>query len=320
MSGAPPAVDGLAEYLAALRAEVEAAGVLVPGSPRAPRPAVLGDTGSEPDAPVIGGARPLVAVATTGGPEAETMRQAMVASALGADLVEVRADLVDPESGADAQGLAASWASPALATASLLAAEGQHTPVLLTVRTAAEGGGADVDADRYRQTLLETIRFLGEARSTGRFALVRAVDVEIAHGCLDELADAAHEAGLLVVASAHVFTTTPGQQEMEDLLDRMQRQGADVAKLAVMSREAPDAHEDVIALLGATARSRAELEIPVITIAMGEQGAPTRLLGGVFGSALTFATAGSGASAPGQLDISTVRQALALVAGQSDGG
>ena len=34
MSGAPPAVDGLAEYLAALRAEVEAAGVLVPGSPR----------------------------------------------------------------------------------------------------------------------------------------------------------------------------------------------------------------------------------------------------------------------------------------------
>nr|WP_306468493.1 type I 3-dehydroquinate dehydratase [Actinomyces sp. 186855] len=312
-----PDGDRLAQALAALRAEVEAAGLSVPGGPRAPRPVPLGAVGPAGGAgvagPVLGGPVPLIAVATTTGSEAEAMRQAVVASALGADLVEVRADLIEPEpdSTAPSQGRAAAWASPALATASLLAAEGRSTPVLLTVRTTAEGGAADVDDAAYRRTLLETIRFLGEARATGRFDLVRAVDVEIARGCLTEASTAAHEAGLAVVVSAHFFTSTPGQEEIVALLSRMQQEGADAAKTAVMPRDGQAGHDDVLTLLRATARARAELEVPVITMSMGEQGVPTRLLGGVFGSALTFATAGAGASAPGQPEITQVRQALA---------
>ncbi|WP_167202818.1 type I 3-dehydroquinate dehydratase [Actinomyces respiraculi] len=333
MSGAPAQPDavltGLAETLAALRPEVEAAGISVPGSPRAPRPVTLGRDGSagpvplgEEDGeaggagaagPVLGGPVPLIAVATTADSEAEAMRQAIVACTQGADLVEVRADLIEPDSTVTTGGQAAAWASPALATARLLAAEGHTTPVLLTVRTSAEGGGADVDDATYRRALLTTIRYLGQARATGRFEAVRAVDVEIARGCLGEAVEVAHEVGLAVVGSAHFFTSTPSQEEIVTILRRMEKEGADVAKIAVVPRDGQGGHDDVVTLLRATAQARAELEAPVITMSMGEGGVPTRLLGGVFGSALTFATASGGASAPGQMPIELVRAALELL-------
>jgi 3-dehydroquinate dehydratase-1 len=81
--------------------------------------------------------------------------------------------------------------------------------------------------------------------------------------------------------------------------------GADVAKIAVMPQRA----EDVLALLDATLRAARELPIPVAGMSMGGLGAASRLCGGVFGSALTFAVAGA-PSAPGQMPVGEVRAAL----------
>ncbi|MGK2349146.1 type I 3-dehydroquinate dehydratase [Actinomyces sp. W5033] len=301
----------LTAALAALRAEVEVGGARAPGSPRAPRPVPLGTA-------VLGGTLPLVAVATTAGSEPEAARQALAASTRGADLVELRADLIEPEPGAPAapQHLAAAWTSPGLAAARLLAARQRTTPLLLTVRTTAEAGGADVDDATYRRALLTAAGLIGEARSTGLAENVRAIDVEIARGCLGEVSSAAHVAGLAVVASAHFFTSTPSEEQVVSLLRHMQQEGADAAKLAVMPRGGSAGHDDVLTLLRATARARAELEVPVITMSMGEQGVPTRMVGGVFGSALTFATAGARASAPGQPQIAEVQGVLARLASQ----
>jgi 3-dehydroquinate dehydratase-1 len=74
----------------------------------------------------------------------------------------------------------------------------------------------------------------------------------------------------------------------------------------------PQSLQDVHRLLGATLRASERLAIPVISMSMGGLGAVTRLCGGVFGSALTFAV-GSAASAPGQVPIADVRAAVAVL-------
>ena len=85
--------------------------------------------------------------------------------------------------------------------------------------------------------------------------------------------------------------------------------GADIAKVAVM----PKNYKDVLILLNATLKARTEhLEIPIITMSMGPEGGVTRLAGGLFGSDLTFAI-GKEASAPGQIPIGDLRQAMSVL-------
>ena len=87
-----------------------------------------------------------------------------------------------------------------------------------------------------------------------------------------------------------------------------EKQGADIAKVAVM----PKAQMDVLTLLAATLAADNALRIPVITMSMGSMGAVSRLCGGAFGSAVTFAV-GSGASAPGQIAIGDLRTAQQIL-------
>jgi 3-dehydroquinate dehydratase-1 len=68
----------------------------------------------------------------------------------------------------------------------------------------------------------------------------------------------------------------------------------------------------VLTLLGATWNASQALPIPVAGMSMGGLGAVTRLCGGQFGSALTFAV-GQVASAPGQLPIDELRTGLAVL-------
>ncbi|RAX24491.1 MULTISPECIES: type I 3-dehydroquinate dehydratase [unclassified Actinomyces] len=294
-----------------LRARLEENGIAVPGSPACARPATWRRA-------TLGGPVPMVAVATTGADAAACAEQARAARRAGADLVELRADLLTAPEAAAATGRAraattmpARWAPQELAGLWLAAARavgaelcGSDMPVLLTVRTAAEGGGLDVDDVTYRAALADAIERVGRERGAAA-----AVDVELARGDLPRLVRLARRAGLDVVASSHDFAATPDDVEMLRRLHAMQDAGAAVAKLAVT----PADPADVERLVGVAARARGELDIPVVAIAMGEAGVLTRLAGGVFGSALTFATAGSAASAPGQLPVARVREALALL-------
>ena len=74
----------------------------------------------------------------------------------------------------------------------------------------------------------------------------------------------------------------------------------------------PRSAADVVSLLDATERRYRQARIPLITMSMGALGAVTRIGGGAFGSAATFATVGA-ASAPGQLPADGVRAALDLL-------
>ena len=255
--------------------------------------------------------RVAVAVATTGATAAACLAQGRAAAEAGADVVELRADLLDAGAGAPARPAARDL----VRLGGALAGEA-GAPVLLTVRTAAEGGGARLDDGAYREllrALAEGLAALPEARRSGagrpEARRPAALDIELARGRTAELVARAHAAGLDAVVSCHDFEATPQDAVMLGRLRAMAEAGADAAKLAVMPRSA----HDVARLLGVTARASEELDVPVVTMSMGALGAVSRVSGAVFGSALTFATAGGASSAPGQLPIGEVREVLRLL-------
>ena len=105
--------------------------------------------------------------------------------------------------------------------------------------------------------------------------------------------------------SYHNFESTPPRVELVGNIIEAERQGADIAKVAVT----PRAPGDVLVLLEATLDASQRVRIPLIAMSMGGLGAMTRLCGWMYGSALTFA-AGKSSSAPGQIPIEELRAAL----------
>jgi 3-dehydroquinate dehydratase I len=110
------------------------------------------------------------------------------------------------------------------------------------------------------------------------------------------------------VLSFHDFNATPTAEALLAHFAQAQSLGADVAKVAVMPRST----DDVLTLLSATERASRSLSIPVVSMSMGPLGAVTRACGWTFGSAMTFAV-GEGSSAPGQMPIEDIRQAIDIL-------
>jgi 3-dehydroquinate dehydratase-1 len=174
-------------------------------------------------------------------------------------------------------------------------------PILFTRRSQREGGHPIPLSEPQVLALYEAV---------ARSGCVAAMDFEMQNAPADVAqARALTQAhGLALVLSFHDFHKTPPTADLEARFAQAHALGADVAKLAVMPQSLADVHR----LLGATLQASESLPIPVISMAMGALGAVSRLCGGVFGSALTFAV-GSTASAPGQIPIDDVRTALAVL-------
>lgn len=174
----------------------------------------------------------------------------------------------------------------------------KETPVLMTFRTAKEGGEKAIEMDDY-------IRLNVEAAKTG---LVDLIDVEAFSGdeVVKEIIEKAHEAGVKVVASNHDFFKTPEKDEIVRRLVYMQDLGADIPKIAVM----PQNRKDVLTLLAATEEMAAEkADRPIITMSMAGTGVISRLAGEAFGSSMTFGAA-KAASAPGQMGVAALHEVL----------
>lgn len=174
-------------------------------------------------------------------------------------------------------------------------------PLLFTFRTAGEGGEREISTDGYRRLNLQ-------AAESG---LIDLLDVEVFTGddTVAEIIQAAHRAGVKVVASSHDFDKTPPREELISRMVKMEQLGADILKIAVM----PQNTRDVLELLSATEEmTREHTNRPVITMSMSGNGVISRLAGEVFGSALTFGTAGR-ASAPGQIGAEELKQVLEVI-------
>ena len=239
----------------------------------------------------IGAGRPKIVVSVTGGTSGALLEQVAALAGHDVDIVEWRVDhfgeLADPDA--------------VLAAARELAAHLPDTPLLVTCRTSAEGGEAEISADAYG-TLNATLAESG---------LVDLVDVEYGRDgtAVERILAAARAHGVPVVASYHDFGKTPAREEIVARLRAMQDAGFDICKIAVM----PHSAADVLTLLEATRAMHEEhADRPLITMSMGPLGLVSRLAGGLFGSAATFGMVGA-ASAPGQAPVDELSAALRLL-------
>lgn len=236
----------------------------------------------------VGAGAPKVIVPIVGRTREDILAQAARAAELAPDAVEWRADFYEEVSDLP----------KALEALRALRGVLGEVPLLFTFRTRREGGEQDIDPEDYAALNIAAARS-GEADG---------VDVEILSGeeIVREIIGAVHAAGKVVVGSSHDHAGTPPQAELIARLRRAQDLGADLPKLAVM----PRSRADVLTLLSASEEMvRLWADRPIITMSMAGEGAVSRLCGEVFGSAMTFGTAGQ-ASAPGQVPVEELRLVL----------
>ncbi|MBL8514866.1 MAG: type I 3-dehydroquinate dehydratase [Betaproteobacteria bacterium] len=217
--------------------------------------------------------------------------EARAVCAMQPDIIEWRADFFD--------GLASVDAVTALARD--LRAITDKTPLLFTRRSVREGGNANAASEAQVMAAYDAVI---AAR------LVDLIDCELGQPEQDILALRAlsRSQDVAQILSFHDFSATPNNATLLALADRAEALGGDAVKIAVMPRSL----EDVLRLMDVTRQIHARGTIPVISMAMGEMGRITRIAGGLFGSAMTFA-AGVAASAPGQMDIESLRTAMRIV-------
>lgn len=176
-----------------------------------------------------------------------------------------------------------------------------NTPILMTFRTSNEGGEKEIDTKTYINLNL----------NAAKSGLIDLIDVEIFKGddIVKDIIDGAHASGVKVVASNHDFHKTPAKSDIIYRLRKMQDMDADIPKIAVM----PQNKRDVLTLLAATEEMVTEYaDRPIITMSMAGTGVISRLCGEVFGSSMTFGSAGK-ASAPGQMNVNDLNTVLHLL-------
>ncbi|MDO4536929.1 MAG: type I 3-dehydroquinate dehydratase [Coriobacteriales bacterium] len=229
----------------------------------------------------LGAGRPKTIVSLMDTQVPDLIASAQRAVAAGADLLEWRLDFA-PELAGEVHDL--SCALP-------------HTPLIATFRSTGQGGQSELSADAYEQLLRQLI-------ATN---CIDIIDIELGLGDarVRALVQEARAHDVLSIVSHHDFDKTPTKAEMVELLTHMAALGASIPKLAVMAHDM----QDCLRLMEATDATAAELEQPLITMAMGKAGALSRLAGESCRSAATFCAL-ERPSAPGQVELS---QAIACL-------
>jgi 3-dehydroquinate dehydratase-1 len=240
----------------------------------------------------LGGARfPAIGAPLVGRSREALLAEAAVVAAKKPDLIEWRVDFF--------QGIADASAVAELAGRIKQASDG--IPVLFTCRWSCEGG---------EKIALSQAEVVGLHRTVCESGQVDLIDFEMSNepGQVRQIREVSRANATQLILSFHDFQRTPGVEQLKQRFAQAEQLGADVAKVAVMPRDM----QDVLLLLTATLQSSQTLRIPLVSMAMGGLGAVTRLCGGPFGSALSFAV-GQSASAPGQMPIEDLETGLAIL-------
>lgn len=216
------------------------------------------------------GRRPVVAAVVTGGIEYGLLERAVEE---GADLFEIRVDTFKVR-------------EPATLKAGLKGVRALGLPLLLTIRSASEGGANRVD-DRERLFLYRELTGLADA-----------VDVELGSAIVKDVVAVATAKRKKKVLSYHNFETTPDYRRLRTLVGRARRLGADVVKIATKVR-----HTEELKRLASILLDHDNL----IVIGMGSRGKPSRVLFPYLGSLITYASL-SHSTAPGQPTVGELKR------------
>lgn len=226
---------------------------------------------------------------------AKTKEQALaqaqvIANTADADLAEFRIDLLS----------FASDTKQVIALGHELKKVLGNKPMIATIRTKNEGGQleiSDVDYGKTYQAYLKN-------------PFMDWLDVEMFRDqkVVSEIVQKAHQKKVLVVMSNHDFQKTPSQDEIEKRLLKQDQMGADILKIAVM----PKSKQDVFTLMNATLKVSQQTTKPLLTMSMGQLGTISRVATANMGGSYSFGMIGE-ASAPGQIDVTKLKQILKTV-------
>ena len=186
---------------------------------------------------------------------------AAVAEAGPLDLFELRLDTLETPGPTDVEAILGDLPKPLLAR------------LIATVRRRAEGG-------RYRGSEDDRIRLLAEAGRRG--AAYLDVEFEADRESGGEHARQVREAApaARLIASFHDLGGVPGG--LEALPERMATMRPSLTKVAVQAADGSDVQR-----MHALVRTQAARKNPFVGIAMGEAGAPLRVIAGAAGAALS---------------------------------
>lgn len=237
------------------------------------------------------GGQPMICTPLIGQTKEELFHEVEVLTEKKPDVIEWRADFFHQLHDKD----------QVIETLKGMVEKAKGIPFLFTIRSEKEGG------ERISLSESEKVSLLAELCST---QLVAALDYELMHDVthIQQVSQAAKRHGVTLIVSYHDFDRTPEVDRLVQLFVNAESVGADIAKIAVM----PHSYDDALTLLSATSHAKKQLSIPVISMAMAEYGAFTRMIGGLFGSVMTFAV-GKESSAPGQVAIQDLNNVLSIV-------
>ena len=226
---------------------------------------------------------------------AKTAEQAIaqaqvIASNPNADVAEFRIDLL--EFSADTQKV--------IALGQQLNQILKEKPLIATIRTHNEGGKMTVSDQDYEKIYSDYLKK----------PFMQLLDIEMFRdvGSITKLIKLAHNKNVLVIMSNHDFAKTPEQQDIENRLLKQDQMGADILKIAVM----PKSKQDVFTLMNATLAVSQKSQKPLLTMSMGQLGTISRVSTANMGGSLSFGMIGE-ASAPGQIDVTQLKQFLKTV-------
>ena len=158
-------------------------------------------------------------------------------------------------------------------------------PMIATNRISSEGGS-------FKGTEEERIDILLKCAP-----LVDYVDIELQSD--DKYIKQIHDTGVTTIVSYHDFHKTPEINEIMYIVEKEQKLG-DIAKVAFMPNDLDDTLK-ILAILSHCENT--------IAISMSDLGSYTRVMASKFDSPITFA-AGTDVTAPGQIDIETMKLSL----------
>ncbi|CAA0232048.1 3-dehydroquinate dehydratase [Acinetobacter baumannii] len=226
---------------------------------------------------------------------AKTKEQALaqaqvIANTADADLAEFRIDLLS----------FASDTKQVIALGHELKKILGNKPMIATIRTKNEGGQLEISDADYGKTYQAYLKN----------PFMDWLDVEMFRDqkVVSEIVQKAHQKKVLVVMSNHDFQKTPNQDEIEKRLLKQDQMGADVLKIAVM----PKSKQDVFTLMNATLKVSQQTTKPLLTMSMGQLGTISRVATANMGGSYSFGMIGQ-ASAPGQIDVTKLKQILQTV-------
>ncbi|EKA66033.1 3-dehydroquinate dehydratase, type I [Acinetobacter baumannii WC-692] len=226
---------------------------------------------------------------------AKTKEQALaqaqvIANTADADLAEFRIDLLS----------FASDTKQVIALGHELKKILGNKSMIATIRTKNEGGQLEISDADYGKTYQAYLKN----------PFMDWLDVEMFRDqkVVSEIVQKAHQKKVLVVMSNHDFQKTPSQDEIEKRLLKQDQMGADVLKIAVM----PKSKQDVFTLMNATLKVSQQTTKPLLTMSMGQLGTISRVATANMGGSYSFGMIGQ-ASAPGQIDVTKLKQILQTV-------